>query len=61
MTAFNCTITKEIADGLRALAPGQVQKLVLEDDQEFAVLPWDDYEHIASLAGLTPQLPKEQP
>lgn len=49
-----------LSDKLRTIGPGEVSVLRLKDTgDEFAVLPLDDFDHIAALANLRRVTPKE--
>lgn len=48
----NVGITKGMFKSIKELQPGQVMRFSTRDGSEFILLPADDFDHIASLAGI---------
>lgn len=45
-------MTKGMFESIKELDPGQVMRFTTRDGSEFVLLPADDFDHIAALAGL---------
>jgi hypothetical protein len=43
----------EVVKDLNTLEPGQVLRWTLKDGRDFAVMSWDDFEHVAGTALMT--------
>ncbi len=48
-------VTGVLLDELKALVPGQVYRLEGRDGRRYAILDWEDLEHIMGRAAMTTQ------
>jgi hypothetical protein len=51
-------VTGILLDELKAMAPGQVYRLSGRDGRQYAILEWEDFEHVAEQAGMGTELGK---